>query len=93
MPGIPVGQVGLTVVANVERLRKARRLSLRALSDRLAGLGRPILPIGLSRLSQGKRRVDADDLVALAAAALDDAAPAADPPLVPADARLRVRTC
>src|ERR1035441_10800716 len=62
----PIGAIGQNVVRNVEDLRHVRNLSLRALSDRLAETGRPILPIGLSRLSQGKRRVDADDLVALA---------------------------
>jgi hypothetical protein len=61
-----LGAIGQNVVRNVEELRHVRNLSLRALSDRLAEIGRPILPIGLSRLSQGKRRVDADDLVALA---------------------------
>jgi transcriptional regulator with XRE-family HTH domain len=36
------------------------------LSERLAALGRPILPSGLSKIEQGTRRVDVDDLVALA---------------------------
>jgi len=50
----------------VERLRKVRGLSLRDLSARMADAGRPILPIGLSRMANGRRRVDADDLAALA---------------------------
>jgi transcriptional regulator with XRE-family HTH domain len=33
---------------------------------RLAALGRPILPSGLSKIEQSTRRVDVDDLVALA---------------------------
>jgi len=63
-----LGPVGQTVVENVEELRRARGLSFRDLSDRLAEIGRPILPTVLHRLSRGKRRVDADDLVALAIA-------------------------
>ena len=64
----PIGATGRTVVRNVEDLRQARHLSLRALSERLTALGRPILPAVLHRLGQGKRRVDADDLMALALA-------------------------
>jgi transcriptional regulator with XRE-family HTH domain len=45
-----------------------KQLSLQAVSERLAELGRPILPSGLSKIEQGDRRVDVDDLVALAAA-------------------------
>jgi transcriptional regulator with XRE-family HTH domain len=62
------GEVGHTVAAQVRRIRESERLSLQALSDRLAALGRPILPSGLSKIEQGTRRVDVDDLVALAAA-------------------------
>jgi transcriptional regulator with XRE-family HTH domain len=64
----PIGEAGQNVIANVERLRQARNLSFRGLSERLGALGRPILPAVLHRLSQGRRRVDADDLVAFAAA-------------------------
>ena len=64
----PIGEAGRSVVSNIERLRAVRGLSLRQLSERLGKLGRPILPAVLHRLSQGNRRVDADDLVALAAA-------------------------
>ena len=38
------------------------------LSDRMAEVGRPILPSGLSKIEQGDRSVDVDDLVALAVA-------------------------
>ncbi|CAM3435339.1 helix-turn-helix domain-containing protein [Stackebrandtia soli] len=54
------------VRANIERLRKARGLSYQALSDRLETMGRPIPPLGLSRIEKGTRRVDVGDLVALA---------------------------
>ena len=63
-----LGSVGRQVVANVEELRRARKLSLRQFSERLGATGRPILPSVLHALGQGQRRVTADDLTALALA-------------------------
>jgi transcriptional regulator with XRE-family HTH domain len=64
-----LGEVGLRVAANVKSLREdVHHFSVRELSARLADLGRPILPSGITKIEQGLRRVDADDLVALAAA-------------------------
>jgi transcriptional regulator with XRE-family HTH domain len=60
------GDTGHVVAAQIRRLRDEKRLSLQELSDRLAAVGRPILPSGLSKIEQGTRRVDVDDLVALA---------------------------
>ena len=60
------GETGHLVAANLRRLREEQHLSLHDLSVRLAALGRPILPSGLSKIEQGTRRVDVDDLVALA---------------------------
>lgn len=54
--------------ANVKRIREARGFSYRQLSDLLEELGRPIPTLGLSRIEKGERRVDADDLVAIAVA-------------------------
>ncbi len=56
------------VRANVKRLREEQRLTLGGLADRLAEVGRPILATGVSKIEQGDRRVDVDDLVALALA-------------------------
>lgn len=56
------------VVDNVKRLRGELRLSQAQLSELLTEVGRPIRATGLHRLETGKRRVDADDLVALALA-------------------------
>lgn len=56
------------VAANVEAWRRHRRLSLEALSLRMSDVGRPVLASGLSKIEQGERRVDVDDLVALALA-------------------------
>lgn len=64
----PLGPVGETVQANVKRLREAQNLSLVKLSRLLTEVGRPIPTLGLSRIENGERRVDADDLVALAMA-------------------------
>lgn len=65
----PLGPVGEVVCQNVKILREEQNLSLAALSRRLTELaGRTIPTLGLSRIENGERRVDADDLVALAAA-------------------------
>ncbi|MGW4691959.1 helix-turn-helix domain-containing protein [Kitasatospora cineracea] len=61
----PLGPVGEQVRVNLERLRTGRGLSKKDVSDRAASLGRPIPPLGVSRIEAGSRRVDADDLVAL----------------------------
>lgn len=65
---IEIGPTGERVAANVKELRLARRMKLDDLSQRLGELGRPILKSGLSKIESGDRRVDVDDLVALAIA-------------------------
>src|SRR4051812_16934874 len=60
--------IGDNVRANVKRLREARSLSTGALSQRLGDMGRPIQPSGITKIETGDRRVDVDDLVALAVA-------------------------
>jgi transcriptional regulator with XRE-family HTH domain len=61
-----LGPTGEHVAENLQRLRGA--MSYRELSERLEALGRPIPVLGLSRIESKARRVDADDLVALAIA-------------------------
>src|SRR5580658_5121566 len=56
------------VAANVRRLRRERKLSTVALSQRLAEIGHPIASTGITKIELGDRRVDVDDLVALATA-------------------------
>jgi transcriptional regulator with XRE-family HTH domain len=63
---VELGKVGHQVAAEIRRRREQRKLSLQTLSDYLEVLGRPILPSGLSKIEAGTRRVDVDDLVALA---------------------------
>ena len=63
-----LSQTGITVGVNIAHFRAERRLSLVELSRRLADGGRPIPPLGISRIEALERRVDSDDLVALAIA-------------------------
>jgi transcriptional regulator with XRE-family HTH domain len=49
---------------NLKELRG--RMPVRELSRHLAELGRPILASGITKIEQGTRRIDVDDLVALA---------------------------
>jgi len=60
------GPTGITVTHRVAQLRGD--MSYAELSRRLEKLGRPIPPLGLRRIEGGARRVDVDDLMALAAA-------------------------
>ncbi|MFD8303205.1 helix-turn-helix domain-containing protein [Streptomyces sp. NPDC059690] len=62
----PLGPIGENVRVNVQRIREEQRLSLAELSRRLDAIGRKIPTLGLGRVESGERRVDADDLVALA---------------------------
>lgn len=62
------GPASERVAANVKRLRQSRGLTLDDLAARMAELGRPILKSGLSKIEAGDRRVDVDDLMALAIA-------------------------
>lgn len=56
------------MTSNLAEIRKSRRLTTGALSERLSELGRPILANGITKIEKGARRVDSDDLVALALA-------------------------
>jgi transcriptional regulator with XRE-family HTH domain len=66
----PLGPIGATVQQNVRRLREERNLTMAELSRRLGGdkIGRKIPTLALARIEKGERRVDVDDLVALAIA-------------------------
>lgn len=54
--------------ANIKRVRDDRGMSQNELSETLRELGRPIPPLGIHRIENGDRRVDVDDLVAIAVA-------------------------
>jgi transcriptional regulator with XRE-family HTH domain len=63
-----LGPIGENVAKAVRRFREARGLSYAELARRLADIGREIPPLGLRRIEGGDRKVDVDDLVALALA-------------------------
>ncbi|GAB2922902.1 helix-turn-helix domain-containing protein [Streptomyces heilongjiangensis] len=62
------GPTSTQVAQNIERVRKARQLKQKDVSDRLRAVGRPMLPTVVSKVERGDRRVDVDDLVAFALA-------------------------
>jgi transcriptional regulator with XRE-family HTH domain len=55
-------------MANLRRIRQEQGLSYAELSRRLTATGHPISDTGLLKTERGDRRVDVDDLAALAAA-------------------------
>ncbi len=63
-----LGPVGGRVAERVVTVRRAAGLTLAALAAKLEEVGHPMLISALSRIEKGRRRVDVDDLVALALA-------------------------
>ena len=63
---VELGATGHAVAANSRRIRELSGLTLQDVSDRLTRYGRPIARSGLSKIEAAARRVDVDDLVALA---------------------------
>lgn len=62
----PLGPAGEELRRNIKRIREGQRLTFVELSERLGSIGRPIPVLGLRRIERGERRVDVDDLLALA---------------------------
>ncbi len=62
--GHDIGPTGKTVARNLRRLRG--NVTLRELQQRLRGVGHEISASGIQKIEAGVRRVDVDDLVALA---------------------------
>ena len=54
--------------ANIRRIRRACEVTTAALSQRLAAIGHPVADTGITKTEKGDRRIDVDDLVALALA-------------------------
>lgn len=65
---LELSDTGIAVADNVERLIRSTGLNHTQLSARLALIGRDIPPLAVGRIIKKERRVDADDLVALAIA-------------------------
>ncbi|WP_211439288.1 helix-turn-helix domain-containing protein [Corynebacterium glutamicum] len=61
-----IGASGEAVRANVVRLREAQNLSYAEMTRQLTEIGRPIPELGLRNIERGQRKVDVDELVALA---------------------------
>ena len=53
--------------ANIAEFREGMDLTFAEMSRQLEARGRPIPPLGLRRIEAGERRVDVDDLMAIAA--------------------------
>lgn len=62
----PLGPTGVIAASRVQELREAKGWSYNELSRKLEELGRSIPPLGLRRIESHDRRIDADDLTALA---------------------------
>ena len=67
-PASKVGKDGVEVARRLRQLREDRGLTVRELSEAVAGGGRPILPSGIVKLEGAQRRIDIDDLTTLATA-------------------------
>jgi transcriptional regulator with XRE-family HTH domain len=65
-PPTPLGPAGESLRNNIKRIREEKRLTFVELSKQLDEIGRPIPVLGLRRIEKGERRVDVDDLMALA---------------------------
>jgi transcriptional regulator with XRE-family HTH domain len=64
-----IGTTARTVAANVQRLRQARDMNYKALSERLQEVAQwSVNAVGIRRIEAGERRVTPDDLMALAVA-------------------------
>ncbi|MDP9430886.1 MAG: helix-turn-helix transcriptional regulator [Actinomycetota bacterium] len=62
------GPLVTQVTQNLRRLREERGVTLSGLSDRMGELGQPLGMTGLSKIENGRRGIDLDELVALARA-------------------------
>ena len=63
-----IGSSGKTVVGNIRALRGMQSLNYTQLSSRIADEGRLISAVGVRRIEALERRIDVDDLTAIAAA-------------------------
>jgi transcriptional regulator with XRE-family HTH domain len=65
---VGIGPIGEAVRVNVAAMRKTRGVTLRDLSEKMTETGHPMAHNTINEIERGARRVDVDDLVALAAA-------------------------
>ncbi|MGN7968167.1 helix-turn-helix domain-containing protein [Microbacterium sp. 22296] len=62
---VSLGPTGDTVRENIRRVRLSRHWTLRDLAEKLIDNGHPIAQSALSKIENGTRKVDVDDLMAL----------------------------
>lgn len=65
---VPIAETGQVVAQNVQAARNAQGMTQEDLAERLEELGRPIAVPGIRSIENARRRVDVDDLTALAVA-------------------------
>lgn len=65
---VEIGKIGQYVAGAVARLRGNKGWEQRELAERVTQAGRPLSASVLSKIESGARRIDVDDLVAIAAA-------------------------
>lgn len=75
-----LGPVGERVAENLKRLRAVQRVTTEQLAKRVSGLGRPMYGTTITKIEKLWRRVDVDDLAALAAALSVTPAQLLEPP-------------
>ncbi len=63
---IELGPTGRVVAERIRAYREGKNLTWTQLAKRMSECGRPITAIALRRIEDGERRVDVDDLLALA---------------------------
>ncbi|MET7781525.1 helix-turn-helix transcriptional regulator [Streptomyces mirabilis] len=63
---VATGPTAERVAQNIRRIRRARNLDQKEVSALLKAIGRSMLPTVLSKIERGERRIDVDDLVAIA---------------------------
>jgi transcriptional regulator with XRE-family HTH domain len=66
-PRGPLGPAGNNLRRNIRRIREQYGWSYREVEERLSRVGRAIPAVELGWIDAGERRIDVDDLVALAA--------------------------
>jgi transcriptional regulator with XRE-family HTH domain len=65
---LELGPIGQHVADSVARIRRGKGLEQSDLAELVTGTGRPMSASILSKIEAGRRRIDVDDLVALATA-------------------------
>ena len=63
-----LGPTGIRLAGNLRRIRASRPMTTEQLAERVTTLGRPMYANTITKIEKRQRRVDVDDLTALAAA-------------------------